>query len=64
MIGQPHRQKPDLDNILKFLMDSLLPNGGDEVVHTINARKIWGEYGKILIETKNDSTTENRNEAN
>jgi len=64
MIGHPHRQKPDLDNILKFLMDGLMPNGGDEVVHTINARKIWGEEGKILIETNNDPTTQNRNETN
>lgn len=58
MVGQPHKQKPDLDNILKFLMDSLLPNGGDEVVHTISARKIWGEEGKILI-TVEDENKEN-----
>ena len=45
-------------------MDSLMPDGGDEVVHTINARKIWGEEGKILIKNNNDSTTENRNETN
>lgn len=49
MIGQPHEQKPDLDNLLKFFMDSLAPNGGDEVVHTITARKIWGEEGKIVV---------------
>jgi hypothetical protein len=45
-------------------MDGLMPNGGDEVVHTINARKIWGEEGKILIQTNNDPTTQNRNETN
>ena len=59
MLGQPHRQKPDLDNILKFLMDSLLPEGGDEVVHTIHARKIWGEEGKIIITTDSDESKEN-----
>ena len=58
-IGQPHRQKPDLDNILKFLMDSLLPDGGDEVVHTIHAKKIWGEEGKIIIETNCDEVQKN-----
>jgi len=58
MLGQPHRQKPDLDNILKFLMDSLLPEGGDEVVHTICAKKIWGEEGRVIIITEDDERTE------
>jgi Holliday junction resolvase RusA-like endonuclease len=47
--GQPHRQKPDIDNLLKFIMDALLPNG-DECVHEISARKIWGVEGKVIIE--------------
>lgn len=53
MLGQPHRQKPDLDNVLKFLLDSLMEDG-DEKVHTINARKVWGPEGKILINVENE----------
>jgi hypothetical protein len=30
-------------------MDALLPNG-DECVHEISARKIWGVEGKVIIE--------------
>lgn len=48
MIGKPHQQKPDIDNLLKFVMDSLLPEG-DECVHEISAKKIWGEEGKVII---------------
>ena len=59
IIGQPHRQKPDLDNILKFLLDSLLPEGGDEVVHTIVAKKIWGEEGRIIIITDDNESSQN-----
>jgi Holliday junction resolvase RusA-like endonuclease len=59
MLGQPHRQKPDLDNILKFLLDSLLPEGGDEVVHTIVAKKIWGEEGRIIIITDDNESSQN-----
>lgn len=54
MIGQPHRQKPDLDNVLKFLMDALI-GSGDERVHTINARKVWGEEGMIKIYVENEN---------
>jgi Holliday junction resolvase RusA-like endonuclease len=46
--GQPHQSKPDLDNMLKFIMDALLPNG-DQLVHTIEASKVWGYQGKIIF---------------
>jgi Holliday junction resolvase RusA-like endonuclease len=53
MCGTPHKNKPDLDNILKFIMDTLLPDG-DQNVHTIVARKIWDYEGKIVFRDAND----------
>jgi Holliday junction resolvase RusA-like endonuclease len=48
MDGQPHRVKPDLDNIVKAFKDSLCED--DSFIHTYqNVRKIWGEKGCILI---------------
>jgi len=44
----PHQSKPDLDNILKFVMDTLLPQS-DSNVHTIIAKKIWDFEGKIIF---------------
>ena len=54
MNGSAHRQKPDIDNLLKFVMDALLPDG-DEKVHSITALKRWGYEGKVIIE-QNDNT--------
>jgi Holliday junction resolvase RusA-like endonuclease len=48
MDGQPHRVKPDLDNIVKAFKDCLCED--DSFIHTYqNVRKIWGEKGCILI---------------
>lgn len=44
----PHQSKPDLDNILKFVMDTLLPQS-DSNVHTIIAKKVWDYEGKIIF---------------
>jgi Holliday junction resolvase RusA-like endonuclease len=54
MCGKPHQNKPDLDNILKFIMDTLLPEG-DQNVHTIVAKKVWDYEGKIIFR---DATNE------
>ena len=51
MIGQPHTQKPDVDNLLKGLMDALLED--DSGVHTISVQKVWGEEGGITIRLEN-----------
>jgi Holliday junction resolvase RusA-like endonuclease len=48
--GMPHMQKPDLDNCLKALLDSLFVN--DSIVWDIRATKKWGREGKIVIETQ------------
>lgn len=47
LVNTPHKQKPDIDNLLKGLMDALLKE--DSHVHTVFARKIWSEEGSILF---------------
>lgn len=47
MNGVPHKQKPDLDNCLKSLMDAVY--GEDCGVWEITARKLWGDIGLIEI---------------
>lgn len=48
MNGAPHRQKPDVDNCAKALMDAVFPD--DSGVWDIRATKVWGEQGAIVIE--------------
>lgn len=43
---QPHQQKPDIDNLLKAFMDAF---GEDKHVHTVAARKVWAESGRIQV---------------
>lgn len=47
--GQPHQQKPDLDNLVKALMDVFGRHGGDEHIWKIEATKLWCPSGKIDI---------------
>lgn len=47
MLGKPHQQKPDLDNLVKALNDCLIPR--DQTVYHIDASKIWWDEGKIII---------------
>jgi Holliday junction resolvase RusA-like endonuclease len=48
MDGQPHKQKPDLDNLVKAFKDSLLKE--DSHVHTYGKiQKIWGRRGQIIV---------------
>ena len=45
---KPHKQKPDLDNLLKSVFDSLLQD--DSVISSIKgSRKLWGLKGMIVI---------------
>jgi Holliday junction resolvase RusA-like endonuclease len=57
MDNKPHQQKPDIDNLIKFLLDTLLPNG-DEGIHTITARKLWAYEGTIIINTTDENQEE------
>ena len=52
MIHAPHKQKPDIDNLLKGLMDALLEE--DSHVHTVFSRKIWAEEGSIVFCSLNE----------
>jgi len=46
--GQPHQQKPDVDNLLKALLDAVYDD--DAHVASCSASKVWGEKGAIVIE--------------
>ena len=45
--GQPHKQKPDIDNLLKALMDAVYDD--DSCVYNITLFKYWGYVGSISI---------------
>lgn len=47
--GKYHRQKPDIDNLVKALMDALFGQLSDERVAFIVARKFWSQSGSITI---------------
>ena len=45
--GQPHQQKPDLDNLLKGLMDAVLKE--DSHVFDVRAEKRWSSKPGIEV---------------
>lgn len=45
--GQPHQQKPDIDNLVKAVLDALLVD--DSGVWSVSAEKRWSETGAIEI---------------
>ena len=47
MNGRPHKQKPDVDNCAKALLDAMYAD--DSHIHTIALRKVWAESGSIEI---------------
>jgi Holliday junction resolvase RusA-like endonuclease len=47
MLGKPHQQRPDLDNLVKGLLDAL--RSEDKYIWHVDASKIWWEEGKIII---------------
>jgi len=50
MSGQPHTPKPDLDNLLKAIMDAVLKE--DSIIHSLcNIQKVWSDesHGYIKI---------------
>lgn len=50
-IGQPHTQRPDLDNIQKAILDGLnrIAFADDGQVSQITTRKLWGEQAKTIV---------------
>jgi Holliday junction resolvase RusA-like endonuclease len=47
MVGTPHQQRPDLDNLVKGLWDAVFDD--DSWIYYMSAEKRWGWYGKIEI---------------
>lgn len=46
--GKPHQQKPDLDNLMKSLMDAIYSD--DCGIWDFRASKVWGDCGEIKVE--------------
>lgn len=47
MRGKPHQSKPDCDNMVKAVLDSLVKE--DQVVYKIQAEKYWADEGAIIF---------------
>lgn len=47
MAGMPHMQKPDIDNLIKALLDGIY--GEDCQIWRISAEKVWSTIGQIEI---------------
>lgn len=47
MQGQPHQQKPDIDNLAKALLDAVFAD--DCRVWDARWSKVWGEQGEIIV---------------
>ena len=48
MLGKPHQQKPDIDNLQKALLDALFDD--DSHIWDLKCSKRWGEFGSIKLE--------------
>lgn len=46
--GAPHTSKPDLDNLIKALLDACYED--DAHIWRLSAEKTWGEIGYIAVE--------------
>lgn len=49
MAGRPHDQKPDIDNMIKSVLDTLM-EGEDKTVFRVYAEKYWSVKPYIEIE--------------
>jgi Holliday junction resolvase RusA-like endonuclease len=49
MLGKPHKQRPDIDNLAKAFLDALLKE--DSYVYSLSAEKYWSNEGSILVLT-------------
>lgn len=48
MNGQPHQQRPDIDNYGKAVLDAVY--GEDSHVWDVRFTKLWGQKGQIIVE--------------
>ena len=49
MAGQPHKQKPDIDNLLKAILDAMLDD--DSGIWKVKAEKRWARSGQIVFKS-------------
>lgn len=47
MLGLPHEEKPDGDNLVKAFIDALLKD--DRKMHDVHYRKFWSVEGRIEV---------------
>lgn len=47
-IGKPHQQTPDLDNLIKALLDAVLKD--DSHIWQLKASKVWATKGGIKVD--------------
>jgi len=47
-LGKPHKGVPDVDNLLKALLDAIF--GDDSHIWDVHISKRWGVVGMIIIE--------------
>lgn len=47
MNGEPHQQKPDIDNLIKGVFDAVLKE--DKQIYKVTAIKKWSTEGAIII---------------
>lgn len=47
MEGQPHQQRPDIDNYIKAFLDALCKD--DSYVYAVRAEKYWGRQASISV---------------
>jgi Holliday junction resolvase RusA-like endonuclease len=57
MNGQPHKQRPDADNLFKALADAIY--GEDSHIHDVRISKVWSETGRIEIRENTASAEAN-----
>ena len=52
LIGQPHTKRPDIDNIVNIILDSLnkLAYKDDNQIAKLEVEKLYGEEEKIILE--------------
>ncbi|MBL4759389.1 MAG: RusA family crossover junction endodeoxyribonuclease [Mariprofundaceae bacterium] len=47
MFGEPHMQRPDLDNYCKAILDAIYDE--DSHIHKLTISKVWGIDGAIKV---------------
>ena len=54
MVEKPHQKRPDCDNLLKALLDSVYKE--DSHIHALTINKVWSEHGYIEIRSNTNES--------